>query len=163
MNDMHLPEAAQRTDRPRINGPRINGMVAAIAVLLIAVIVLAVIVAHRFVEDERARGTQAWQTRLGIVADSRAAAANAWFDRNFATLRELSENASLQLYLTELLEGDGERAAVTDEPAQSGYLRNLLVATANQSGFVPPPLIALYVKTSSGFTISLNPNNICIT
>jgi len=149
MNDMHPSEAAERIDRPhinmprinmpRINMPRINMMVAAVVALLIAVIVLAIIVAHRFVEDERARGTQAWQTRLGIVADSRTAAANAWFDQNFATLRELAENASLQLYLTELLQGDGERTAVTDEPAQSSYLRNLLVATADRSGFVPPP------------------------
>ncbi len=131
---MRTSRTAKRADRTRI-----NSMVVTIAVLLITVIVLAVIVAHRFVEDERQRSTQAWQTRLGIVADSRAAAANEWFDRNFSTLRDLAENASLQLYLTELLEADGDRASITDEPAQSSYLRNLLVATANQNGFVPPP------------------------
>ena len=134
MHDNPQPPAASRADRGRV-----NAMVATIVVLLTTVIVLAVIVAHRFVEDERQRGTQAWQTRLGIVADSRAAAANEWFDRSFETLRDLAENASLQLYLTELVQAGGDRGAVTDEPAQAGYLRNLLVATANQSGFVPPP------------------------
>jgi len=131
---MHRPEAARRANRPAI-----NANVAAIVAVSIAVIVLAVVVAHRFVEDERQRATQEWQTRLGIVADSRAAAVNEWFDRNFGTLRDLAENASLQLYLTELLQAGGDRASITDEPAQASYLRNLLVATANQSGFVPPP------------------------
>lgn len=131
---MQTSKAAKRADRTRI-----NAMVATIVLLLITVIVLAVIVAHRFVEDERQRGTQAWQTRLGIVADSRAAAVNEWLDHGFTTLRDLAENASLQLYLTELVNAGGDRASVTDEPAQAGYLRNLLVATADQNGFVPPP------------------------
>lgn len=134
MNDMRTPEAAKRADRPRV-----NVMVATIMALLVTLLFLAVVVAHLFVEDERQRATQAWQIRLGIVADSRAAAVNEWFDRNFATLRDLAENASLQLYLTELVEANGDRASITDEPAQAGYLRNLLMATANQAGFVPPP------------------------
>jgi len=134
MNDVQTPEAATRADRPRI-----NAKVAALAVLMMAFIALAVIVAHRYVEEERQRTLQAWQIQLGIVADSRAAAVHEWVDRNFHTLRDLAENASLQLYLTELLEAGGDRATVTDEPAQASYLRNLLVATADHSGFVSPP------------------------
>jgi HD-GYP domain-containing protein (c-di-GMP phosphodiesterase class II) len=113
--------------------------VATVAVILAAVIVVAVLLALKFVEDERQRNLQAWQIRLGLVADSRAAAVNEWLERNFSALRELSENASLQLYMTELTLAKGNRDVVTDEPAQASYLRNLLVATADRTGFVPPP------------------------
>ena len=124
----------------------VNWFVVGGAVLLVAAIVAAVFFANRFVADERARNLQAWQIRLGawqirlgIVADSRAAAINEWIDQNFATLRELTENASLQLYMTELQLAEGDPDAVTDEPAQASYLRNLLVASAERAGFKPPP------------------------
>ena len=109
------------------------------AIGLVVLAVGAIIFSFRFVEDERAREMQAWQIRLGIVADSRAAAVDEWIDRNFAALRELTENASLQLYMTELELGQGDRDAITDEAAQATYLRNLLVASADRAGFVPPP------------------------
>ena len=117
----------------------VNWFVVGGAVLLVAAIVAAVFFANRFVADERARNLQAWQIRLGIVTDSRAAAINEWIDQNFATLRELTENASLQLYMTELQLAEGDPDAVTDEPAQASYLRNLLVASAERAGFKPPP------------------------
>ncbi|MCZ6674581.1 MAG: HD domain-containing protein [Verrucomicrobia bacterium] len=91
----------------------------------------------QFVEDERNRNLQVWQNRLGIVADSRAASVNEWVEQNFATMRELAENASLQLYMTELVMSKGDKSGVTDEPAQATYLRNLLVATAERTGFKP--------------------------
>jgi HD-GYP domain-containing protein (c-di-GMP phosphodiesterase class II) len=106
---------------------------------LAGAIVLAVVFAFKFVDDERQRSVQAWQIRLAIVADSRTASVNEWVENNFAPLRELAENASLQLYVTELLLAKGDIEGVTDEPAQTSYLRNLLVATANRNGFVPPP------------------------
>jgi len=118
---------------------RVNTTVAAIGAGLIVVIVLAVVFAFKFVEDERERNLQAWQIRLGIVADSHTAAVNEWVDQNFAVMRELAENEPLQLYMTELALAEGDRSEVTDEPAQAGYLRNLLVATADRAGFVPPP------------------------
>jgi len=129
-----MAEASENEPRRRV-----NTTVAAIGAGLIIVVVLAVVFAFKFVEDERERNLQAWQIRLGIVADSRATAVNEWVDQNFAVMRELAENASLQLYMTELALAEGDRAEVTDEPAQAGYLRNLLVATADRAGFVPPP------------------------
>ena len=117
----------------------VNVTVATVALILAAILVVAVLLALKFVEDERQRNIQAWQIRLGLVADSRAAAANEWLERNFSALRELSDNASLQLYMTELVMAKGDRDSVTDEPAQASYLRNLLIATAERTGFVPPP------------------------
>lgn len=117
----------------------VNWFVVGGAIALVGAIAASVFFANRFVEDERARNLQAWQIRLGIVADSRAAALNEWIEQNFVTLRELTENASLQLYMTELQMAEGDPDAVTDEPAQASYLRNLLVASAERAGFKPPP------------------------
>ena len=117
---------------------RVNWIVVGCVLGLVLIIIGAVFLSFKFVEQERARELQAWQIRLGIVADSRAAAVNEWAEQNFSTLRELAENASLQLYMTELSLAQGDKGGVTDEAAQASYLRNLLVATAERSGFKPP-------------------------
>ncbi len=135
-------EASAESEQPDSQGkkvPRpINFKVIGVAVVLVAVVAAAIVFSFRFVEDERARQMQAWQIRLGLVADSRVAAVNEWVERNFATLRELAENESLQLYLTELSDAEGDKEEVTDEPAQASYLRNLLIATAERTGFKAP-------------------------
>ncbi len=117
---------------------RVNRIVVGSMAVLVVAMVAAVFFAYRFVEAERLRTLQEWQVRLGIVADSRAAAIDAWIDGNYAVLRELAQNASLQIYMTELSEAGGDRSAVTDEPAQATYLRNLLTAAAERSGFKAP-------------------------
>jgi PAS domain S-box-containing protein len=84
---------------------------------------------------ERERDLALVYARLNVVADSRHAALQTWIDRNQGELRGLAENQSVQLYLTELGQAQGNRAAVTDEPAQLGYLRNLLIVSAERAGF----------------------------
>ncbi|MBI1985898.1 MAG: PAS domain-containing protein, partial [Rhodospirillales bacterium] len=130
---------------------RVNRTVLAIATAMLAAVGLAVFGSFYYVEGERQREVQAWQVRLGIVADSRAAAINEWIDQNFAAIRELAENASLQVYMSEL-ESAGQAPAAgakkgkTEETdlgtkesgASAGYLRNLLVATAERTGFKAP-------------------------
>jgi len=118
----------------------VNFKVAGTVIGLLAIVAAGVFYAFNFVEEERQRDLQDWQIRLGIVADSRAAAVSEWVDKNFASLRELAENASLQLYMTEILfaEEEGEEA-MAEAQAQAGYLRNLLVATADRTGFNAPP------------------------
>lgn len=118
---------------------RVNVWVLAVGGLIVLSAAAAVFFALRFVDDERERDLRAWQIRLGIVADSRVAAVNGWVEENFAILRELAENASLQLYMTELALAEGDAEEVTDEAAQASYLRNLLIATADRAGFQPPP------------------------
>lgn len=101
---------------------------------------------------ERERDLALVYARLNVVADSRHAAVQAWIDRNQGELRGLSENQSVQLYLTELGQAQGNRTAVTDEPAQLGYLRNLLIVTAERAGFGAAPLSvgANVRRTASG-------------
>ena len=80
----------------------INKFVTIGVLIMLSAMAGAVYFAFSFVEDERARAKQEWQIRLSIVADSRARDINNWFEANFLTMRELAENASLQLYMSEI-------------------------------------------------------------
>jgi HD-GYP domain-containing protein (c-di-GMP phosphodiesterase class II)/flagellar basal body-associated protein FliL len=129
---------------------RVNRTALLIGIGMAVAVVLAVAGSFYFIEEERQREVQAWQVRLGIVADSRSQAVNEWVEQNFGYMRELSENASLQLYMSELAEGGeepepgkkdkaDEDAEAEEEAASASYLRNLLIATAERTGFKAPP------------------------
>ncbi|MGB8274743.1 MAG: HD domain-containing phosphohydrolase [Alphaproteobacteria bacterium] len=128
---------ARSTDQPAIgSAPRTVGLTfTALAIGLFAAAVIGVLMVVRLVDSERDRDLHAWQVRLGIVADSRAAAVTSWTEGQYATLRALAENASLQIYLTELAAARGDPAKATTAAAQAGYLRNLLTVTASRGGF----------------------------
>ncbi len=121
----------------RIPTGRANRFVIVVAVAFILAGFAGVWGVFRFVEAERQRDLQSWQVRLGVVADTRAAAVGQWLDSQIANLRDLADNASLQIYMTELmLPSDG--GASEPEPAEYSYLRNLLEVTAQRSGFDTP-------------------------
>lgn len=124
-------------EMPKDDVPRgVNKIVVASGVVLLAIAIIGVFLVFRFIESERQRELQQWQIRMGIVADSRAAAVTEWIEQQFATMRELADNASLQLYMTELaLLG---AAADPEDSGETGYLRNLLIATAERAGFSQP-------------------------
>ena len=116
----------------------VNKVVLVAGIILLAVAAGGVFAVFEFIKGERERDLQSWQVRLGIVADSRAAAVEEWIDGEFAVMRELAENVSLQLYMTELSLFEGDRSLIDDEPEQATYLRNLLIATADRSGYAAP-------------------------
>ncbi|MCK6449443.1 MAG: PAS domain-containing protein [Alphaproteobacteria bacterium] len=123
------------------------------AVLLSAATMAALIGIVRFADAERERELAGWRARLGIVADSRLAQVQGWIDAQLAEMRALAENQSVQLYLTELELAQGDRSAVTDEPAQFGYLRNLLTVMAERTGFTatrPSAAIGANVRRADG-------------
>src|SRR5205085_6508925 len=91
---------------------------------LVLLLLLGFVLADRFIAAERTRDLVAWQSRLGLIADGRAVALADWVERQFAEMSGLAENASVQLYMTELAAESGDRSRVADEPAQAGYLRN---------------------------------------
>ena len=95
---------------------------------------IAVLLIFRFVGEAREHDLQAWQVRLGIVADSRAAAIDGWVGQQHATLRGLADNGSLKLYLTRLTLGP--KKVGQPEPAEAQYLGNLLALIAARSGFI---------------------------
>jgi PAS domain S-box-containing protein len=100
---------------------------------------MALIGAMRHVAAEGERALLAWQGRLGVVAESRAASVGDWLDRQRGVLRELTDNPSVQLYMTELALAGGDTSRTTAAAAQADYLRNLLNATAERAAFAAAP------------------------
>lgn len=101
--------------------------------ILIALMVGGLWLIFSYLELERGRDLADWRIRLGLVADARATAVDDWLGRQVGGLQELANNASLQLYLSQLA-----TAAASDpdiEPAQLGYLRNLIYAAAERNGY----------------------------
>lgn len=101
---------------------------AAIAVAAL----LGVIFVFLFADAERARDQQAWEERLGIVAETRVSALEKWVDAQYGELNGLAENASLQLYMSELVRSRNKSG---EPPAQEDYLRNLLTVIADRAGY----------------------------
>ncbi len=105
------------------------------AAALAAAAVGAVVMVLNFAEAERNRDLRIWQTRLGMIAETRAHAVDNWLAAQFDELEKLAENQSLQLYMTELVQRRDGAARTTRSLAESGYLRNLLTLVAARTGF----------------------------
>lgn len=105
----------------------------AIVGIAVALAAAGALLSMRIANDWRERDLRASQARLDIVAESRAGALREWVERQFGTVEGLSGSVALRLYLTELA---AEKGDLQTTP-QAGYLRNLLIATAEQSGFRP--------------------------
>ncbi len=113
--------------------------IVAAGALLAVLLALAVYGAFRVAEADRDRELQLWQTRLGIVADTRAAAIEDWLASQFSGLGQLADNASLQLYMTSLVSGSPAPDKPETDRAHAAYLRNLLTVIAYRMGFSRPP------------------------
>lgn len=131
-----MHEDADIVRAPRWQPRMVLALVAACAV---AVLAAGFVLVQNLVADERARDLRGWQVRLGIVADSRTAAVADWLERQLDAVGGIAQSASVQLYMTELALARGDRAGVSEEAAQAGYLRNLLLVTADRTGFAGPP------------------------
>ncbi len=115
---------------------RISAKIAATVGAIAAVTAIAVLLIFRFVGEARENDLQAWQVRLGIVADSRAAAVDGWVGQQRRTLRGLAANDSLKLYLTRIRIAPGKANA--PDSAEAQYLANLLMVIAARTGFTAP-------------------------
>ena len=108
-------------------------MILTVSALIFAA-VIGVFMAFQFIENERDREMRRWQTRLGIVIDSRHADIEQWLGTQLGELRGLAENASLQIYLTIFYDSvDSEDSG--DATSEIEYLATLLDVTANREGF----------------------------
>lgn len=110
------------------------------AVLLCAVLTaVAIYGAFRLAHDDRQREVQVWQSKLGIVADSRAAAVDGWLQSQFAGLTQIAQNNALQLYFTQMTANLDNIDKSDTDIARAGYLRNLLTVMAHRMGFDQAP------------------------
>ncbi|MEX1036146.1 MAG: HD domain-containing phosphohydrolase [Sneathiella sp.] len=110
-----------------------------VSVLLLLVVVIAgVLGTFKFVEEQRERDIRNWEIRLGIVADSRTASVEEWLRKQEHAIGTLATNASLQVYLTQLVIETAENGNAITEVPEAGYLINLLNNQAVISGFWEP-------------------------
>ena len=116
----YLPGRAQRLVAP--------GMVLAVLAGAVAALVLLYLAHLRTQERE----FLTWQVRTSAVAERQATAVTSWCARRFAALRVLADNASLQIYLTELTQGTHD---AIEAAAQRQYLAQLFALTATRNGF----------------------------
>ncbi len=111
-----------------------------VALLVLGLFITGLVGIFRFVENERERELQVWQTRLTIIADTRTQAIEGWISGQIASVTKLAQNAALQLYMTQMIASAGSGIAVSPGvEAQADYLRNLLVVVAHRSGFSKSP------------------------
>lgn len=133
-----IPENNQETlEIPDINAASSRPVMALAALVAIAAIVAFYFV-FRFAEADRARGLQAWQNQLNVVADSRAGAIADWFDASRSAVQKVASNQSVSFYLTEL-SWTAKAEKVTDGDARRVIIGNFLKWSAAQSGFDAPP------------------------
>lgn len=136
--------------------------------ILVLFLVIGVWAIFSLARHERQRDLNHWQITLGVMADSRAAGIRQWVDSRFDVLLELAQNGSLQLYVQQLRQRQSIASGV--EPAQISYLRNLLRATAERTGFVdqkrsvpPVPANIAFVAESSLALYGSDRSLICAT
>jgi len=117
-----------------VNATRAS-VIAAAALLAVLVGVGAFLITA-YVGEEKQRDLLQWETRLGLVADTKADAVARLLATDRRNLEELAANASLRFYLWQ---ADGHAPAGGESPgAESGslgYLRNLLLAAAARYGY----------------------------
>jgi PAS domain S-box-containing protein len=143
------PPALESLPDRQGGSPAADWRIALTAALLLLAAAVGVYLVFAFVAEERARELRAWQVRLGIVADSRAAAVDDWLARQQDEVRALAGNPTVQLFATELHLAGGDPNQVIDAEAQREYLHNLFAVTADRTGFTGPlvgPAVAANVE-----------------
>jgi PAS domain-containing protein len=109
-----------------------NAVAGALGVLVLLAAAGALLI-DAFIDRERERDLREWENRLGLAAEARADAVARLLAGQRRSLEELAGNAALQVYLGQLLAVPATGGPA--EPMELGYLRNLLVATADRDGW----------------------------
>ncbi len=99
--------------------------------VILAVLLGGLLLITRFAEQQAQQEMAGWESRLNLIADSRAEAASAWLNRHLNTVEELASDASIQLYAGQALADAGSDSV----EGQRGYVFSLLSAEAERSGF----------------------------
>jgi HD-GYP domain-containing protein (c-di-GMP phosphodiesterase class II) len=120
---------------PVREAPTFSPRLYSVAAIIAAVVLIGLWLVTRFAAADLARDMQTWQEKLNLIAESRTTDVSTWVNQHFKSLRTLSGNPSLQLYLSEVQMPGATNAS---DSGQKGYLRNLILFTADQTGFGHP-------------------------
>jgi len=89
----------------------------------------------QYVSAEKQRDLDAWQARLGIMAESQQSAIENWFVKQTNIMVKLANNPLLQIYVSQLSDDAGdERSDDETSRGQLHHLKNLIDATARHAG-----------------------------
>lgn len=115
---------------------RLRASVAAAAGLLLLLMVAGALLINGYIGAEKERDLLQWETRIGLVAGTKADAVVRLLAADRHNLEELAANASLRFYLWQLAgHPPAEPGVAGEEPESLGYLRNLLLAAAARWGY----------------------------
>jgi HD-GYP domain-containing protein (c-di-GMP phosphodiesterase class II) len=105
-------------------------------VLLLLFISGSIWLVLEYVSAEKQRDIDAWQARLGVMAESQQHAVESWFDKQLENIAALASNPLTQLYVSQLSSGE----TLNDETSrgQINHLTNLLNATVNRVSVFTP-------------------------
>ncbi len=99
------------------------------AALLFIIFITAIILIQSYIATERQRDLSNWQSRLGIIADMHKHSLEKLLRHQQQQLLDLSQTATLQLYLSQLQSSAKNNDIVR---AQATYVRNLIQAAAQR-------------------------------
>ena len=103
--------------------------------LLLVFFALSMWLISQYVQRERQRDLMSWQSRIGILADMKAASIQSHLHDRKRLLHELSANPTLQLFLSQYQQSSERDDEILR--AQLSHVRNLMRATAGRLGFTP--------------------------
>jgi PAS domain S-box-containing protein len=128
------PEArfsiVEESTRPKLDWKMVFPFAVLVLIALIGIYLVSL-----FVGQERQQAETEWRIRMGIVADSRAADVNRWFDQQFAELYGIAQNQSAQTYVQQITQLAGDQSQADQVEGLRQYLRDILTATADRAGF----------------------------
>lgn len=128
--------------------PKNSLIIAGILVFVFTLLGLWAII--RLTGLEKKRDLANWQITLGIMADSRANEVNRWLDQQFAVLRRLVGNGSLQFYVQQIIEPP--EPGQQPELGQTTYVRELFCLEAERHGFSDKEQTRPRIKANLAFT-----------
>lgn len=125
-----------------MNGPSLAARLRSPASIALGVLLLLIVAGawliNAYIATERQRDLLQWSSRLALAADAKADEVSRLLATDRRDLHELADNASLQLYLWQVVKARQVPGAAA-EPAEQAYLRNLVLAAAERGGYLPDP------------------------
>lgn len=150
--------------------PRLDWKIWFPLAILVLIAAIGMVLVSLFVENERDQAKTEWRTRMGIVADSRAADVNRWFDDQYADLQGIAGNQAVQVYLQQIAELSADPTQADQIEGLKEYLRNIITVTAERAGFTlktqanvdvnetQPALAGLLIIDEKGTVLAASPN-----
>jgi hypothetical protein len=105
-------------------------------ILLLLFISSSIFLIFEYVATEKQRDLDAWQARLGIMAESQQNTIESWIAKQVDTINNLATNPLLQLYVSQ-----SSSAEISNNETSRGqlhHLKNLINATADNADVFTP-------------------------